>query len=140
MAWVRYVDNAIVAAGGSGYVITVATGATSGTVSINSSAAGGTAATASITIVAGVLTTAQVTYRGANMTSVPTFTLSSVLSTGTGGSLVAQQHSSPNFASSFDSPWTSANLVDVRAALLLTTLTQWHRSSAGNLDCRSGVG
>jgi hypothetical protein len=114
-----FIDNAIVAAGGSGYVIT-ATGATSGTVSINSSAAGGTAATVSLTIVAGVLTAAQVTFRGANMTSVPTFTLSSVLSTGTGGSLVAQQHSSPGFISSFDS--TSQNLVDVRG-IALTTLT-----------------
>ena len=114
-----YIDNAIVAAGGTGYVIT-ATGASSGTVSISSSAAGGTAATVNITVSAGVITGAQVTYPGANMTSVPTFTLSSVLSTGSGGSLVAQQHSSPNFISSFDS--SSANLVDVRG-IALTTLT-----------------
>lgn len=112
-----YVANAIVAAGGSGYVIT-ATGATSGTVSINSSAAGGTAATASLTIAAGVLTAVQVTYAGANMTSVPTFTLSSVLSTGTGGSLVAQQYESPDFISSFDS--SSGNLIDVRGVALNT--------------------
>lgn len=112
-----YVANAIVAAGGSGYVIT-ATGATSGTVSINSSAAGGTAATASLTIAAGVLTAAQITYTGANMTSVPTFTLSSVLSTGTGGSLVAQQYESPDFISSFDS--SSGNLIDVRGVALNT--------------------
>ena len=114
-----FLDNAIVAAGGSGYVIT-ATGATSGTVSINSSTSGGTAAVVSLTIVGGVLTAAQVTFAGSNFTSVPTFTLSSVLSTGTGGSLVAQIHESPNFISSFDS--TSANLVDVRG-IALTTLT-----------------
>ena len=114
-----YVDNAIVAAGGSAYVIT-ATGLTTGTVSINSSAAGGTAATASMTLSAGVITTAQVTYAGANMTSVPTFTLSTVLSTGSAGSLVAEQFSSPNFISSFDS--SSAQLSDVRG-IALTTLT-----------------
>lgn len=114
-----YIDNAIIAAGGSGYVIT-ATGATSGTVSISSSTSGGTAAVVSLTIVAGVLTAAQVTFPGAGFTSVPTFTLSSVLSTGTGGSLVAQAHTSPNFISSFDS--SSANLSDVRG-IALTTLT-----------------
>ena len=114
-----YVANAIVVAGGTGYVIT-ATGATSGTVSISSSTAGGTAAVASITLSAGVITAAQITYAGANMTSVPTFTLSSVLSTGSGGSLVAEQFSSPNFMSSFDS--SSAQLSDVRG-IALTTLT-----------------
>lgn len=114
-----FVANAIVVAGGTGYVIT-ATGATSGTVSISSSTAGGTAAVASITLSAGVITAAQITYAGANMTSVPTFTLSSVLSTGSGGSLVAEQFSSPNFISSFDS--SSAQLSDVRG-IALTTLT-----------------
>ena len=114
-----FIDNAIVAAGGSAYTIT-ATGASSGTVSISSSAAGGTAAVASITLSAGVITAAQVTYPGINMTSVPTFTLSSVLSSGTGGSLVAQQHTSPNFISSFDS--SSQNLADVRG-IALTTIT-----------------
>jgi hypothetical protein len=114
-----FVANAIVAAGGSAYVIT-ATGQTTGTVAISSSAAGGTAATANITLSAGVITSAQITYAGANMTSVPTFTLSSVLSTGSGGSLVAEQYSNPNFISSFDS--TSANLADVRG-IALTTLT-----------------
>ena len=112
-----YVANAIVAAGGSGYTIT-AGGASSGTVSINSSAAGGTAATASITLSAGVITSAQITFAGSGMTSVPTFTLSSVLSSGTGGSLVAQQYESPNFISSFDS--SSGNLVDVRGIGLCT--------------------
>jgi hypothetical protein len=114
-----YIDNAIVVAGGTGYTIT-ATGASSGTVSISSSAAGGTAAVASITLSAGVITGAQVTYQGANMTSVPTFTLTSVLSSGSGGSLVAQQHTSPNFISSFDS--SSQNLSDVRG-IALTTVT-----------------
>jgi len=121
-----YIANAIVVAGGTGYVIT-ATGLTTGTVSINSSTAGGTAATVSITLSGGVITTAQVTYAGANMTSVPTFTLSSVLSTGSGGSLVAQQHESPNFISSFDS--SSGNLVDVRG-IALTTLTAAQVSAA----------
>jgi hypothetical protein len=114
-----FLDNAIVAAGGSGITIT-ATGASSGTVSISSSTSGGTAATASITIVSGVLTSAQITYAGANFTSVPTFTLSSVLTGASAASLVAQVHTSPNFISSFDS--TSANLVDVRG-IALTTLT-----------------
>ena len=121
-----YIANAIVVAGGTGYVIT-ATGLTTGTVSINSSTAGGTAATVSITLSGGVITTAQVTYAGANMTSVPTFTLSSVLSTGSGGSVVAQQHESPNFISSFDS--SSGNLVDVRG-IALTTLTAAQVSAA----------
>ncbi len=115
----NYIDNAIVAAGGSGITIT-ATGASSGTVSISSSTSGGTAATASITIVAGVLTAAQVTFQGANFTSVPTFTLSTVLTGAGSASLVAQIHESPNFISSFDS--SSANLVDVRG-IALTTVT-----------------
>jgi hypothetical protein len=71
-----------------------------------------------LTIVGGVLTAAQVTYPGANFTSVPTFTLSSVLSTGSTGSLVAQIHESPNFISSFDS--SCANLADVRGIGLCT--------------------
>ena len=114
-----YIDNAIVAAGSSGITITSG-GASSGTVSINSSTSGGTAATASITIVSGVLTAAQVTYAGANFTSVPTFTLSTVLTGASGASLVAQIHESPNFISSFDS--SSANLADVRG-IALTTMT-----------------
>jgi len=114
-----FIDNAIIAAAGSGYVIT-ATGASSGTVSINSSTAGGVAATASLTLSAGALNTAQVTFAGSGMTSVPTFTLSSVLSTGSAGSLVAEQYSSPNFISSFDS--SCAQLSDVRG-IALTTLT-----------------
>ena len=114
-----FVDNAIVAAAGSGYTIT-AGGASSGTVSISSSAAGGTAAVVSLTLSGGALSAAQVTYAGASMTSVPTFTLSSVLTGGSLGSLVAEQYSSPNFISSFDS--TSANLADVRG-IALTTLT-----------------
>jgi hypothetical protein len=121
-----YIDNAIVVAGGTGYVIT-ATGSGTGTVAINSSTAGGTAATVNLTLSAGVITSAQVTYAGANMTSVPTFTLSSVLSTGSGGSVVAQQHESPNFISSFDS--SSGNLVDVRG-IALTTLTAAQISAA----------
>jgi len=114
-----FIDNAVIAAAGSGYTIT-AGGASSGTVSINSSAAGGTAATVSLTLLAGALSSAQVTYAGANMTSVPTFTLSSVLSGGSGGSLVAEQYSSPNFISSFDS--SSENLSYVRG-VALTTIT-----------------
>jgi hypothetical protein len=113
------VANAIVAAGGSAYVIT-ATGSANGTVSISSSTSGGTAAVASITLAAGVITSAQITFAGANFTSVPTFTLSSVLSTGSGGSLVAQMNVSPNFISSFDS--SSLQLSDVRG-VALTTLT-----------------
>jgi hypothetical protein len=113
------VAQVLVAAGGTGYVIT-ATGATSGTVSISSSAAGGTAATANLTIVSGVITSAQLTYPGANMTSVPTFTLSSVLSSGSNGSVLAAQYISPNFISSFDS--SSAQLSTVRG-VSLTTIT-----------------
>jgi hypothetical protein len=104
------VAQAVVAAGGTGYTIT-ATGASSGTVSISSSAAGGTAATASITLSAGVITSAQLTFPGANMTSVPTFTLTSVLSSGSGGSLLAAQYSSPNFVSSFDSSCSQLSTV-----------------------------
>ena len=109
------VAQALVAAAGSGYTIT-ATGASTGTVSISSSAAGGTAAVASLTISGGVLVSAQITYAGANMTSVPTFTLSSVLSGGSGGSLLAAQYVSPNLVSSFDS--SSAQLSTVRGVAL----------------------
>lgn len=114
------VQTAIVAAGGSGYTIT-ATGASTGTVAISSSAGGGTAATANLTLSGGVITGAQIIYPGADMTSVPTFTLSSVLSSGSGGSVVAEQYSSPNFISSFDS--SSANLADVRGICLTSLLT-----------------
>jgi hypothetical protein len=111
--------NAIVAAAGSGYTIT-ATGASSGTVSISSSAAGGTAAVVSLTLSAGALSAAQVTFAGSGFTSVPTFTLSSVLTGGSGGSLVAEQSYSPNFISSFDS--SSNDLITVRG-VALTTIT-----------------
>lgn len=94
------IANAIVAAAGSGYTI-AATGAANGTVNITSSAAGGTAATASLVLVGGVITSVQVTYPGANMTSVPTFSLSE-LTGGTGGSVLAEQNNSPNFVSSID--------------------------------------
>ena len=114
-----YVDQVLVAVGGTGYVIT-ATGATTGTVAITSSAAGGTAATANLTISGGVITGAQLTYPGINMTSVPTFTLSSVLSSGSSGSVLAAQFISPNFISSFDS--SSAQLSTVRG-VSLTTIT-----------------
>ena len=114
-----YVAQVLVAAGGSGYTIT-ATGASTGTVSITSSSGGGTAATANITLSAGVITGAQLNYAGANMTSVPTFTLSSVLSSGSGGSVLAAQFVSPNFISSFDS--SSAQLSTVRG-VSLTTIT-----------------
>ena len=67
-----FVDNAIVAAAGSGYTIT-AGGASSGTVQSVPSAAGGTAAVVSLTLSGGALSAAQVTYAGASMTSVPTF-------------------------------------------------------------------
>jgi hypothetical protein len=113
------VAQVLVATAGSGYTIT-ATGASSGTVAISSSAAGGTAATANLTIVGGVITSAQLTYPGANMTSVPTFTLSSVLSSGSAGVVLAEQVISPNFISSFDS--SSAQLSTVRG-VSLTTIT-----------------
>lgn len=110
------VAQAIVAAGGTGYTIT-ATGASSGTVSISSSASGGTAvATATLTLSAGVITGAQITFPGAGFTSVPTFTLSSVLSGGSGGSVLARQTVNPNFISSFDS--SCAELSTVRGVVL----------------------
>lgn len=114
------VQNAIVAAGGSGYTIT-ATGASTGTVGISSSAAGGTAATANLTLSGGVITGAQITYAGANMTSVPTFTLSSVLSSGSGGSVLAEQFASPNFVSSIDS--SSVDLISPRGIFLPPSIT-----------------
>lgn len=118
------VQQAIVAAGGSGYTIT-ATGASTGTVGISSSAAGGTAATANLTLSGGVITGAQITYAGANMTSVPTFTLSSVLSSGSGGSVLARQFQSPNFVSSYDSSsvFESSTPSLVRGVCLTSALT-----------------
>lgn len=96
------VSQVAVAAGGSGYTIT-ASGASSGQVTITSSTSGGTAAaTALITLASGVITGAQLTFSGSGFTSVPTFTLSSVLSSGSGGSVLALQYFSPNFISSLD--------------------------------------
>lgn len=110
------VAQAILAAGGTGYVIS-ATGATTGTVAISSSTSGGTAvATANLTLSAGVITGAQLTFPGAGFTSVPTFTLTSVLSTGTGGSVLAVQTVSPNFISSFDA--SSVQLSTPRGVML----------------------
>jgi hypothetical protein len=118
-----YVAKASVAAGGTGYTIT-ATGASSGTVAISSSAAGGTAATANITLAAGVITSAQLTYAGANMTSVPTFTLTSVLSSGSGGSLLAEQFISPNFVSSLDGTSNvGGSILIPRAVTVATSVT-----------------
>lgn len=115
------VAQAIVSAAGSGYTIT-ATGASSGTVSISSSTSGGTAvATANLTLSGGAITGAQLTYPGAGFTSVPTFTLSSVLSSGSTGSVLARMFASPNFVSSFDS--STANQISVPRGVILCAPT-----------------
>lgn len=95
------VAQVIVAAGGTGYTI-AATGASTGQVTISSTTSGGTAvATALITLAAGVITGAQLTFAGSGFTSVPTFSLSE-LSSGSGGSVLARQFVDPSFISSFD--------------------------------------
>lgn len=114
------ITQAIVAAGGSGYTIT-ATGASTGTVSIASSTSGGTAAVANLTLSGGVITGAQVTYSGANFTSIPTFTLSSVLSSGSGGSVLALGAVNPNFVGALDSSAQAYALV--RGTFIVSSIT-----------------
>ena len=109
------VAQVIVAAGGTGYTI-AATGAASGQVTITSSTSGGTApATALITLAAGVITGAQLTFAGAGFTSVPTFGLTE-LASGSGGSVLARQFVDPSFISSFDS--SCAQLSTARGVIL----------------------
>lgn len=109
------VAQVIVAAGGSGYTI-AATGAASGQVTITSSTSGGTAAaTALITLAAGVITGAQLTFGGAGFTSVPTFGLSE-LSGGSGGLVLARQFVDPNFISSLDA--SAVSLYQSRGVIL----------------------
>jgi len=60
------------------------------------------------------------TYAGANMTSVPTFTLTSVLSTGSGGSVLAEMNVDPNFVSTFDA---SALSLSSPRGVFLTSVT-----------------
>ena len=130
------VAQVIVAAAGTGYTIT-ATGASTGTVAISSSAAGGTAATANITLSAGVITAVQLTYPGANQTSVPTFTLSSVLSSGSGGSILARQSDSPNFVSTLDS--SSVSVVDPRGVMLTAVTAAQIAAGAWIVIQESGI-
>jgi len=106
------VAQVALAAGGSGAT-------TDGTYTITSTAAGGTAAQALATVSGGVITAVQLTYPGANFTSVPTFGLTEIAGI-SGASVLAQQEASPNFISTFDS--AASELSDVRG-ILLTTVT-----------------
>lgn len=98
------------------------TGSGSGSVLVSSTAAGGTAATALVTVAAGVITGTQLVYAGANMTSVPTFGLTELTAAGitSSGTIVAQMLISPNIVSSWDS--SSQQLTSVRG-IALTTVT-----------------
>ncbi len=81
------------------------TGSGTGTVLCASTAAGGTAATALVTVAAGVITGAQLVYAGANFTSVPTWGLTEITTAGitTSGTIESFMNYTPNFVSSLDS-------------------------------------
>jgi hypothetical protein len=96
------------------------TGSGSGTVLCSSTTSGGTAATALVTVAAGVITGAQLVYAGANFTSVPTFGLTEISAAGitTSGTINALMNVNPNFVSSFDS--SCIDTVSVRGIALCT--------------------
>lgn len=98
------------------------TGSGSGSVTVSSTTSGGTAATALVTVVSGVITGAQLTFAGANFTSVPTFGLTELTAAGitSSGTIVAQMAVDPNFIGSFDA--SSIDVTDVRG-IALTTVT-----------------
>ena len=95
------------------------TGYTNGTYTLFSTAAGGTAATILVTVTCGIISSVQLASPGANMTSVPTFTLTA-LGAGSGGSILAQMAVDPNFVSTFDA--SSISLANPRG-IALTTVT-----------------
>jgi len=98
------------------------TGSGTGSVLCASTTAGGTAATALVTVAAGVITGVQLVYPGANFTSVPTWALTEITTAGitTSGTIESQMAVSPNVISSFDS--SSMQLSSVRG-VALTTIT-----------------
>jgi hypothetical protein len=96
------------------------TGSGSGTFAVTSTTAGGTAATALVTVAAGVITGVQLVYPGSGMTTVPTFGLTEISAAGvtTSGTIEAQQYESPNFISSLDS--SATGIYNVRGIFLNT--------------------
>lgn len=107
------VGQVVLSAAGSGAT-------TDGTYTCSSSTSGGTAATALVTVSGGAVSGVQLSYPGANFTSVPTFSLSEITGL-TGASVLAQMDDSPNFVSSFDS--STAQLISVRGVFLTTGIT-----------------
>lgn len=99
------------------------TSGVNGTYAVSSSASGGTAATASVTVVSGVITSAQLVFPGANLTSVPTFALTEITGyTGGAGPLVSQMAYSPNLVGSFDTT-SSGQISLVRGIALIPSIT-----------------
>ena len=101
------------------------TSAANGTYTVSSTATGtgAIAATASVTVVSAAITSAQLTYPGANLSAVPTFALTEITGyTGGAGPLVAQMAVSPNWVGSFDVT-ASVAIAEVRGIALIPSIT-----------------
>ena len=97
------------------------TGATAdGTYTITSTPSGGTAAVGLAIVTGGVITAVQMTFAGANFTSVPTFPLTEIAGL-TGASVLAQMRVSPNLVTSFDA---SAQSLSSPRGVFLCSVTQ----------------
>lgn len=105
-------------------ITAVGSGSGTGTVLCSSTAAGGTAATANVTVAAGVITGVELVYPGANFTSVPTFALTEIATAGitTTGTIAAQMAVSPNVVGSFDTTGSVA-ISSVRGVAIVTSIT-----------------
>jgi hypothetical protein len=93
---------------------------TDGTYTITSTTSGGTAAVGLATVSGGVITAVQLTFPGANFTSVPTFGLTEITGL-SAGSVLAQMAISPNVISSLDA--SAMNVTDVRGIALCSVTT-----------------
>jgi len=105
-------------------ITAVGTGSGSGTVLCSSTASGGTAATANVTVAAGVITGVQLVYAGAGFTSVPTFALTEIATAGitTSGTIAAQMDVTPNLVGSFDTTGSVA-ISAVRGIAIVSSIT-----------------
>ena len=105
-------------------ITAVGSGSGTGTVLCASTAAGGTAATANVTVSAGVITGVQLVYAGAGFTSVPTFALTEIATAGitTTGTVAGLMAVIPNLVGSFDTTGSVA-ISSVRGVAIVTSIT-----------------
>lgn len=104
-------------------VVAVGTGQTAGTYSISATGGGGSGATVQVVVgSAGTITSATVLTPGYGYQTVPTLSLTSI--GGSGGSVILQLNTSPNFVGSYDQTVTNGfGPGTVRPVVFLNSIT-----------------